>query len=385
MKKILIASATIGAGHDRAADAIDTACKEIYVDRAASKWFNCLSFTGRFEKAMYADSYNFLANKTPGVWSMLYRLLYKGANKPIHSMIKKNDARHFTKMVDFVLGEKPDVLLCTHFMPASVMLNLKGVRCPFPVYIVVTDYDCHSFWINLRATGYFVGNNFVRSILQAEGFPESRIRVTGIPIHPLFSRDRDPEQIRREVGLSSNKRTILLMGGGFGVASTKDAFKKLLKIDRDMQIVVVCGKNEKLRKDLERIAHGDARARIFGFRKDVHDLMQVSDFIISKAGGATTSEAMARGLPMLVFSPTPGQEVRNTVYLMEKGAGLLAINTSDLKAKATMLLEHPAILADMRQKALSIARPNAAFDVVRLALQHHEADWKSMSNRRSTT
>jgi processive 1,2-diacylglycerol beta-glucosyltransferase len=376
VKKILIASATIGAGHDRAADAIDTACKENFSDRAVSKWFNCLSFAGRLQKAMYADSYNFLANKTPGVWSMLYRLLYRGADQPIHHLIKKNDARQFTKMVEYVESEKPDLVICTHFMPASVLFYLKGHRPRFPVYIVVTDYDCHSFWINQRAAGYFVGNNFVKSILIAEGFPEARVRVTGIPIHPMFSRERDPEQIRREVGITNGKPTLLVMGGGFGVSSTKDAFKKLLKIDQDVQFVVVCGKNEKLRKDLERIADGDDRAHVFGFRKDIHDLMQVSDFIISKAGGATTSEAMARGLPMLVFSPTPGQEVRNTVYLMEKGAGLLAINTSDLKAKATMLLEHPAILADMRQKALSIARPNAARDIVRLALENYESDAK---------
>lgn len=384
MKKILIASATIGAGHDRAADALDAACKENFADRATSSWFNVLTFTGPVQKALYADSYNFVASRTPGVYGMLYRLLYKGADRPIHAMIKKSDSKQFRKMTDYILQERPDILICTHFVPASVMMDLQGPRPPFPIYTVITDYDCHSFWVNLRAAGYFVGNNFVKSILQAEGFPEARIRVTGIPIHPLFSRERDSREIRRDSELVADKPTVLVMGGGFGVASTKDAFKRLLTIDRDVQMIVVCGKNEKLRKDLERIARGDPRAKIFGFRKDVHDLMQISDFIISKAGGATTSEAMARGLPMLVFSPTPGQEVRNTVYLMEKGAGLLAINTSDLKAKATVLLEHPAILADMRQKALAIARPNAARDVIRLALEHYEADAKAAAHRRST-
>jgi processive 1,2-diacylglycerol beta-glucosyltransferase len=384
MKKILIASATIGAGHDRAADAIDAACRETYSDRAASKWFNCLTYTGSLQKAMYADGYNFVTNRTPGVWGMFYRLFYRGSDMPIQRLLKKTESKQFRPMVDYIRQEAPDLLICTHFLPANVVLNLKSARPRIPVYVVITDYDCHSFWINLRATGYFAGNNFVKSLLEAEGFPGERVRVTGIPIHPLFSRERDPERIRSEVGLTRGRATILLMGGGFGVDSTKEAFRRLLQVGHDAQFVVVCGKNEKLKRDLEKIAQGDRRALIFGFRRDVHDLMQVSDLIISKAGGATTSESMARGLPMLVFSPTPGQEVRNTVYLMERGAGLLASDPADLKKKAAMLLDQPALLSDMRQKALSIARPNAARDVVRLALEHHEADWKAAASRRSS-
>jgi processive 1,2-diacylglycerol beta-glucosyltransferase len=384
MKKILVASASIGAGHDRAADAIDAACKERFADRAASRWFNVLAVADPKHKAVYADGYNFIANRTPGFWGALYRLFYHGARSPVQSLIKKTDARRFRPVADYIRKEAPDILICTHFLPVDALLDGRSPRPRFAVYVVVTDYDCHSLWINPRASGYFAGNEFVRSILIAEGFPQDRVRVTGIPIHPLFSRERNLGEIRRDVGLADGKPVILVMGGGFGVSSVKEAFRRLLKIDCDAQMVVVCGKNEKLRKDLERIARGDPRPRIFGFRRDVHDLMQASDFIISKAGGATVSESLARGLPMLIFSPTPGQEVRNKVYLMERGAALLATDPSDLEKKARMLLEHPRVLGNMRRKAHQAARPDAAYQVVRLALEHHDGDWKA-SMRRSRT
>jgi processive 1,2-diacylglycerol beta-glucosyltransferase len=378
--KILIASASVGAGHDRAAEALDLTCREHFAERAQSKWFDSVAFTNRLSQALYSDAYNFMANRAQGIWSMIYRLMYKSRDTTVHRLMKSGETKTFRKLVDYVEGESPDILICTHFMPANVYLGLGRRR--IPVYVVVTDYDCHAFWINVRATGYFAGNNYVRHVLVAEGFAESRVRVTGIPIHPNFTRERDADAIRKELGIHKGPPTVLVMSGGLGLQSIRTALERLVKIRDDVQFMVVCGKNEKLRRDLDRLVDGNGRFRIFGFMKTIHDMMQVSDLIITKAGGQTVTEALTRGLPMLVFMPTPGQEVRNTVYLMEQGAALLAVSPRDLEAKVRTFLREPRVMQQMARRSRAIARPDAAREIIRLALENHERDLEEVQSRR---
>jgi processive 1,2-diacylglycerol beta-glucosyltransferase len=161
------------------------------------------------------------------------------------------------------------------------------------------------------------------------------------------------------------------MSGGFGMGNMEEALERLLALPTPFQLLVVAGKNEKMKARLERIGRSTARqARVFGFVPNVHDFMEAADLMISKAGGLTSSECLARALPLVVYSPIPGQEERNADYLMEQGAAVKAATMDLLEYRVRELLEDPPRLARMRDRAAAIARPQAGRDIVARVVQY---------------
>lgn len=136
-----------------------------------------------------------------------------------------------------------------------------------------------------------------------------------------------------------------------------------------MEIVVVTGKNESARNELRKIdAPRHHRAKIIGFTDQINELMAVADIVLSKPGGLTTSEVLARGAAMAIVNPIPGQESRNSDFLLENGAAIKINNPSTLPLKLMQLLKDKDRLATLKANALRLSRPRAAFDVAELAL-----------------
>jgi processive 1,2-diacylglycerol beta-glucosyltransferase len=283
--------------------------------------------------------------------------------------IKTFDKLSYRKLKQHVDEFTPDAVVCTHFLPTNVVQARFKTKPP-PVYVVVTDFDVHSSWIHPGAAAYFVGSDEIRHMVAGYGIPAERVHVTGIPIMPQFSRRRGRDVVRRELGLVPRAPVILMISGGVGMTNLEEAVERVLSVPEDMHLLVVCGKNEKMKKRLEVITKnaGD-RIRLYGFVTNVHDMMEAADLVITKAGGLTVSEALSRGTPMIIYMPIPGQEERNSDYLLEQGAAVKAKGLETIDYKVKELLTAPERLSRMRQAAEAIARPNAARDVVRLAIE----------------
>lgn len=367
MARLLVLSAGAGAGHNRAAEAVAAAAKE---EGHEAHWLDALKYTSRVFNALYADAYIWMANHSPEVWGYFYKLLGKPAKQPVlERLVREYDSRSYRNFMEAVTDCRADAIVCTHFLPPNVVRAHLGRRAP-PLYTVITDFDVHRYWVQKETDGYFVGNDQVRWLLGQFGFPADRIDVTGIPVHPAFSRARGRAEVRRELGLDPAAPTVLFMSGGFGMGDMAAATGQLLALDAPFQLLVVAGRNEKLRARLEKEVKGSRRrVRVFGFVDNVQDLMEASDLLISKSGGLTSCEAMARSLPMIVFSPIPGQEERNADYLIESGAALKAPAAPVLGFKVVEALQTPGRLGKMKAAAASIARPRAARDVVRRVLE----------------
>jgi len=365
MPKLLVLSAGAGAGHNRAAEAVAASALEADVP---AEWFDALSFTGSVFRNLYAQSYLWMAGRSPALWGMLYKRMGRRGDQPnLRKLMKTYDSLNYGKLMKRVEASAPDAIVCTHFLPANVVLAHLGRSGP-PVFTVITDFDVHQFWINEGVAGYFAGNDQVKWLLRGFDVPEERIRTTGIPVHPLFSRTRGRDVVRRELGLAPGLPVVLFMSGGFGMGNMEEALERLLALPSRFQLLVVAGKNEKMRKNLERIARASARrARIYGFISNVQDFMEAADVMISKAGGLTSCECLARGLPLIVFSPIPG---RNADYLMEQGAAVKAPTMDILEYKVHELLEDPPRLGRMKGSAAAMARPSAGRDVVAGVVDH---------------
>lgn len=166
------------------------------------------------------------------------------------------------------------------------------------------------------------------------------------------------------LGLGADRPVILQLAGGFGLGPVEKLFTGLLAVARPLEVVVVSGRNEELRQRLEQLAIPPRhRAKVLGFTTEMDEWMAAADVVLSKPGGLTTSEVLARGAALMIVNPIPGQETRNSDFLLENGAALKVNNLATLPYKLEKLLDDPARLAGMKQSARRLGRPQAAFDV----------------------
>jgi processive 1,2-diacylglycerol beta-glucosyltransferase len=359
--RVLVISAGCGAGHNRAAEAIDAWAKEAFPNWR-TEWFDALKYTSRAFQKLYGESYIWIVNHSPTTWGILYGLMGKKVDRPaLDKAVRLFDKLAYKKLMAHVREFEPDAVIATHFLPTNVVLAHLGREAP-PVHVVVTDFDVHSLWVNRGADGYFVASDEVRHLLARYGYPADRIRVTGIPVLPAFSKEMGREAAARKLGLDPGAPTVLFMSGGFGMGPMAESVERLLALE-DLQLVVIAGRNEKLRSTLAGLAKG-TKTQVHGFVTNVHEFMEASDVVISKSGGLTTSECLARGVPMVVFSPIPGQEERNCDFLLERGAAVKASSLEALDFKVRELLDDPARLARMKAAARAAARPLAGRDIL---------------------
>jgi processive 1,2-diacylglycerol beta-glucosyltransferase len=242
---------------------------------------------------------------------------------------------------------------------------MRKERLDCPVWVQVTDFDLHRMWVHTHMAGYFAANDEVAFLMRAQGIDAQSIHVTGIPIMPAFAAPPDRAECAREFGLDPRRTTFLLMGGGAGLGSLDAIAERLLRLEHDFQLIVLAGKNAAALAALQELAaRHPGRLLPQGFTDRVERLMACADLVITKPGGLTTSECLAMGLPMIVNSPIPGQEERNADHLLEQGVALKACDAATLEYRVRHLLDNPARLAGMRDRARALGRPAVARDVL---------------------
>jgi processive 1,2-diacylglycerol beta-glucosyltransferase len=263
---------------------------------------------------------------------------------------------------------RPDVILATHFLPAELLsrARARGRKLP-PLWVQVTDFDVHALWVHPHVDGYCVASDEVAFRLADRGVPRGNIHVTGIPVMPQFSASLDRTVCARELGVAPDRFTVLMMAGGAGVGGLDELAARLLRLPADLQLVALAGRNESLLGKLQALALAHP-GRLFplGFTTTVERAMTASDLVVTKPGGLSVSECLAKGLPMLLVSPIPGQEERNADYLLEAGAAIKAVDAATLEFKLARLLSDPARLRAMGDAARRIARGGAAAAVIGL-------------------
>jgi processive 1,2-diacylglycerol beta-glucosyltransferase len=366
-QRVLIISTSAGTGHVRAAQALE---KEFARDARVEKVIHedALNFTNKLFREFYSTLYIKLVRNAPDILGWVYR----ASDEPWKGEAARTqlDRLNTRKLVDFIQEFDPHITVCTHFMPAGIISHLmeKG-ELTTRLAIVVTDFDCHAMWLSRSFHRYFVAIDETKAHLEALGLPSERITVSGIPIDPIFSEPIDRAATRAAYGLDPSRNTLLISAGALGVGPAELIVERLKHLRNDFQAIVVCGKSEEVKARVERAAgayHG--RFRILGYTDRMHELMQISDLFIGKPGGLTTSEALACGLPMAIFSPIPGQEERNSDHLLEKGIAIKCNELTTLPFKIDQLLDDPARLVAMRRAALALGRPHAARTVVETLL-----------------
>ncbi len=367
-KRVLIMSVGAGAGHIKAAEALE---KTFLADDRVEEVFNndALKYTNKLFRDFYSKFYASLVESAPnflGWW-------YKTSDEPWRTdrMRHMIDRLNTKPLVRFIRNFDPHFIVCTHFMPAGIISHLIATnKLNARLSIVVTDFDFHAMWLSRAFHRYFVAIDETRAHLEMLGLPKERITVSGIPIDPIFQQTIDREEERARLGLQPAKSLLLLSAGALGIGPTDFMVEQLLKLRNDVQVVIVCGRNEELRRRLTQLTERRGSSfRVLGYVDEMHRLMKMADIFIGKPGGLTTSEAIACGLPMCVVSPIPGQEERNSDHLLEEGIAIKCNDLTTLTFKLDRLLDNPGALDRMRANALRFAKPDAATTIVDTLLE----------------
>lgn len=370
-KRVLIISASAGTGHGKAGDAL---AKAFAADERVGEVVHedALKYTNKLFRDFYSALYTKLVKNAPTLLGYIYRT----SDEPWKNETARVqfDRLNTRPLVKFIREFNPDITVCTHFMPAGIISHLiQKEEFEAQLSIVVTDLDCHAMWLSRSFHRYFVACEEARVHLEVLGLPRDRITVSGIPIDPVFAEPIDRAAARARYGLHPEKATLLLSGGALGVSPAEMIVGRVKEqLRHDAQTVVICGKDEELRKRItESVGADNPKFCVLGYSDRMHELMHMSDLFIGKPGGLTTSEALACGLPMAIIQPIPGQEERNSDHLLEEGIAIKCNELTTLPYKIDRLLDDPERLAEMRRRALAFGRPHAAQTVAETLLREH--------------
>ena len=369
--RIAILHATAGAGHKHAAQAIASAVAERN-PRAVVREVDALVFASRFYRRTYAQTYNAMAARAPRLWGVLY---HSWASAPVNRSTAPVrlalDRLNLRRLVRVVEREKPDAVVCTHFLPVEALSPVRGRgRLRVPLYCVITDFTAHPVWVFPHVDRYFVGSDQVAEELAGHGVERGRIEVTGIPVAPRFARPIGREAARRRLGLEPAGPLVVVMGGGSGVGPLAELAERLATLPQAPGVVVVCGTNARLREQIAKLPASRAgRIQALGYTTEVDALLEACDVVVSKAGGLTCAEALVKRAPLVIFRPTPGQEVANAEFLEAAGAAVGAGSIDEVAARVEHWLADPAARERAREAAGRLAKPLAAETIARRVLE----------------
>lgn len=364
--RILVLSASVGAGHVRAAEAVEAALDRTGAPVTTTN-YDALAFMAPAFRKVYRDGYFDLVRRAPRILGWLY----DATDKPFHKDVVrlKLEQAGATRLLRKIREYDPDVAICTHFLPAALLdRERRKNRCRARIVTVVTDFEVHGMWLNAPSDHYFVATAEARAHLEAMRIPPSAITVSGIPTHPVFAEKKDRLEMRRKHGWHEELPAVLVSAGGFGAGNAGRMVEALMAASVPAQIIAVCGKSAVLKASIEKIVSSRRGSTLpvvkaVGFTAQMDEFMAAADLMIGKPGGLTTSESLIKGLGWVVVNPIPGQEEKNAIYLLEQGAGVWCDNLYTLAFKVRSVLEEPGRLEAMQRNALRLARPDAG-DVI---------------------
>lgn len=373
MKNVLILYGSYGGGHISAAKSIFQHIKENYKD-INIEMFDCIEYINKILNKLTTKAYSEMAKNAPWAWGKVYFSADKGALRRISNTSNKIMAHKLNKLF---LQFKPDLIISTHPFSSNMCSYLKKKsKLKAKVATVMTDYAVHNQWSeNADYIDYFfVAHDGMKNDLIEKHIPHFKIFVTGIPVSERFSEKFDKKEICNSFYLDSNKPIALFFAGGqFGLGKSKtfEVFDTLLKIITDLQVVAVAGRNPKMQKLFQDtvLEHKKEKlVKVLSFTDKVPELMSISDFVITKPGGLTTTESLVSALPILVINPLPGQEEENAQFIENHEVGTWLKFDDNMEAHLKAFIKDSKKHEVMRENEVELARPNSTRDICNILL-----------------
>ena len=374
MEKIIIFYASYGGGHLSAAKSIENYIKKHYPEKDV-QLIDCMKYINKTFEKISTAAYREMAKKMPWAWGKIYNDSQKG---PLAHITSRTNAFMAVKLLKLLKKEQPDLIISTHPFGSQMSgyLKRKG-KIDCEIATIMTDFKSHDQWLveNEFVNYFFVSNDDMKNELINKNIANSKIYVTGIPINEKFLNNFNKTEILNNLNFSENKKTILFFAGGeygIGKSTTLQIFEYLLKNFDNIQIIAISGKNENMKNNFIKITEKNNKqncVRIFEYTDKVPELMSISELVITKPGGLTTSEALVSELPIVIINPIPGQEEENADFLERHHVALWIKKADDINLSLNLLLNDDNIINNIKENINLISKPNSTKDICDILLK----------------
>lgn len=367
----MILHASAGEGHKKVAEAVKEGFLAVGVPEKEILLLDVLEEAPLIFRSLYHGSYYYSVKYIPYLWGLVYQIFdhpwaYRILARPLRQVVNSLVTR---RLVRRLLQEKPEAVISTHFLAPEVLGRLKlRRRISSFLLTVVTDYSPHAFWVNPGTDHYWVMSEEGKKDLEKKGIPSIHVTTGGIPVSLRFRPQGKKKLFRKKEGLEPDRFTILVTSGGFGLGPTAAVLDAFTPFKDKVQALVVTGRNRNTFRSLEKRKYLFP-LRIYGFVSHMDELMEASDLIIAKPGGATATESLAKGVPLVILDPIPGQESGNMRTLRARNASFLIRTAKDLPIVLKGILDYPEVLEEKRQSMARLAKPEAALELARFVLR----------------
>lgn len=359
--KVLVLSNTAGQGHNATGKAI---CDMLNASGAYAEMIDTYKYINVALSDALQNGYLLSTTVLPIIYGKAYRLAEMKPKTGNYSPTYIFNSILSSKLSEFVIDYAPDVIVCTHVFSAIIanMMKKKN-QTNAKIISIITDFTIHPFWQEVDCGDWFVSPSpLINHAAKLRGMDTEKFLPIGIPIHPKFSKKIDKTEARLKLGVDVNKPTVLLMSGSMGYGNIGKHLKRIDALDVDLQVIVVCGSNKHAYKKIKKMSL-NKEVHLYGYVNNVEVMMDAADCIVTKPGGLTSSEAMAKQLPMIVVNPIPGQEDRNTEFLQNNGVALKVSETFGIDEALYYLFSNPFRLESIKNTIKFMGKPNATKDL----------------------
>lgn len=373
--KIIIFYASYGGGHLNAAKSINEYILENYKN-VDIELIDCMKYINKTIEKVTTSAYNEMAKKAPWAWGKIYADSQKG---PLAHLSSRSNKIMAIKLLKLLREKNADLIISTHPFGSQMCSYLKRKgKINSKIATIMTDFAPHDQWlVGSDFTDYFfVAHDKMKQYLINKNIPEEKIFPTGIPISTRFTKKYDKEKLLKEFNLQPGKQTILFFGGGeygLGKSKTFNIFENLIQANENMQVIAISGKNPEMKKEFENIIEKHNKSncvKLLSYTNKVPELMSISDLVVTKPGGLTTSESLASCLPMVIINPIPGQEKENAEFLENHGIAVWIKNSNESKMIFELLLSNKEKLEDMKKNTSILAKPFSTAEICKILLDH---------------
>ncbi len=297
---------------------------------------------------------------TPRVYGTLYDLTDKRDHTKEEGLGRLFKTPLNNKLLKYIKLFNPDIIVCTHVFAAIALSYLKR---KYPIraksIAIVTDFTIHPYWETTELDYYVTASELLSFQAIKKGIPTQKLKPFGIPIQPKFSTKFTKQEACAKLGLD-DKFTVLLMMGSMGYGNdVLSSIRSLDGMNENFQLIIVCGNNKKLKEHIDAM-HKHKTMITYGYTDEVSTLMDAADCIITKPGGLSTSEAMAKNLPIIMMEPIPGQEDRNKEFMLNNGLAMYISETFPVTEAIYQLINYPHKRDMFKQNMQFFAKPDSA-------------------------
>ena len=359
--RVLIITASVGNGHNAVAAAITARLKQV----GPAIEIDCLyavKMAPRSFRACYAGGFSLGMSQLTRAYGLGYRLTDRPqspSRSPLERVRLAIERRALKDLMAYLLAHRPGLIVNTHFLapPAVTWLNRTaglGAR----QLVVVTDRQVHRFWFCEGVDHWFLPSQQSAAAFLRWGIPPEQVTVSGIPVHPKWTAPVDRGQVLSYWRLPLDKKIVLLTGGTeFTCGPIAAIARSIVSASPEAYVVVLAGRNKELLAQVCKLPEAPDRLTAIGFTDRLHELAGACSLIVTKPGGATTAECLAKGVPMVLLKPVPGQESGNARQLLEAGAAVIARSAKDVAPQVAGLLANQQRLAELAACAAGLHRP----------------------------